>query len=121
MRLTNRMKPGARTLFIGMLTMLLVFSVFACPLWMGLFDQCKMPCPKESSTSHCPMTVCQLSSPYLAGDSGLQFPVFQALVAEHIPAVVWTSAQRAERAEAKDASPPGQGNPLFLRSHSLLI
>jgi hypothetical protein len=118
----NGMKTGVKTLVIGVLAGFLVISALACPLWMGSLNQCNMPCPKESSSQKCPLTICQLSSPYLAADVAAHVPVLRELPAEPIIApILRTSLGIAESVQQDDGAPPGLTGPLFLRTHSLLI
>lgn len=122
MRLIGRMKSGTQALFIGFLAGVLVMSVLACPLWMGSLSQCKMPCPKENSSQHCPLTICQLSSPYLAADVSAHAPLLRELAAEPIVSPIpLTSLGIIESVQQDDGAPPGPTRPLFLQTHSLLI
>lgn len=53
MRLMSGVKLGVQTFAIGTLAFILTFGVFARPIWMSMHGECKVPCPKNSS-SHCP-------------------------------------------------------------------
>jgi hypothetical protein len=89
---------------------------------MGLQNDCKMPCPKESRSQQCPLTICQLSSPYLASDPGVYVTALTELPAGPIVSpVLWVSVDIAESVRDQDAAPPGLLGPLFLRTHSLPI
>jgi len=122
MRLTSRMKSGSQALFIGVLTGLLMMSVFACPLWVGSLNACKMPCPEEGSVQHCPLAICHLSSPYLAANVIAHTPRLRELAAEPIvPAISLTSPGTVESVQQDDGPLPGPSPPLFLQTHSLLI
>jgi hypothetical protein len=122
MRLTGRMKSGAQAMLIGALAGLLIISVLVCPLWMGSLEQCKMHCSKESSSHQCPLTVCQLSSPYLASDASAHSPLLMELPAEPITSpILSTSLGSVAPVHQDDGTPPGLSGPLFLRTHSFLI
>ena len=120
MRLTSRMKPGVHTFAIASLAVMLTLAVFACPLWMLLQDDCNMPCPKDAS-SNCPLTVCELSSPYLAA-AGIHASVLKIAPAEHVnvPLLLsWTVTR--DSILSNDSGPPGHLGSIFLNIHSLRI
>jgi hypothetical protein len=116
------MKSGSQTLFIGVLTGLLLISVLACPVWMSSLSHGNMPCPNEGSSQHCPATICQLSSPYLTASVNAHAPLLKELPAKLIISPVLTiSLGIAEPTQQEDAAPPGLSGPLFIQTHSLLI
>ena len=117
-----RMKSAAQALFVGSLVAILMLSVLACPVWMGSHDKCNMPSPEQSSSGPCQLTICQLSSPYLASHADENAPVLSDISAEQIVLPgLWTSVEDTQLAGWEDVPPPGAGGPLFLRTHSLLI
>ena len=121
MHLMNRMKSGAHAFAIATLGLTLTFGVFACPLWMSLNGECKMPCPKGAA-SHCPPTVCQLSSPYLGSPNSIPVLVLRIIPAEHVyvPLLSRSTATR-ELTLSDDSGPPGHLGSIFLDTHSLRI
>ncbi len=116
------MKLGLRALLIVAFAAMLATSALTCPLWMGPMSQGGMPCSDQSSQSApCPPTVCQASSPYLAAHAS-HVPIPQVLPLEVVDSttvcIVCNSAELIRRYEGK---PPGLSDPLYLRTHSLLI
>jgi hypothetical protein len=119
----ERMKLGIRALLIIAFATILATSALACPLWLCPMSQGGMPCSDQSSQSvPCPPTVCQASSPYLASHASTHVPIPQVLPAEVVDTttvcIVYSSADLIRRYEGK---PPGLSDPLYLRTHSLLI
>jgi hypothetical protein len=119
----ERMKLGIRALLIIAFAAILATSALACPLWTCPMNQGGMPCSDQSSQSvPCPPTVCQASSPYLTSQATTHVPIPQVLPVEVADTatvcVVCNSADLIRRHEGK---PPGLSDPLYLRTHSLLI
>ena len=117
------MSLGIRALLVVVFAAILATSALACPLWMCPMSQDGMPCPDESGQSApCPAAVCQASSPYLASHASTHAPIPQVLFAEVVDTatvcIVCNSPDLIRRYEGK---PPGLGDPLYLRTHSLLI
>jgi hypothetical protein len=116
------MKSAVQVLFIIVLSGTLATSALACPVWMGLMSGGDMPCFSPGTPEECPVSICLLSSPYLASHVSTHVPLLQELG----PAVVdslllLTSSQNFEPTQEDDGAPPGPSGPLFLRTHSLLI
>ena len=119
----RRMKLGFKALVIVLFAAILASSVLACPLLVCPMSQDGMPCPDQSGQSApCPATVCEASSPYLASHVSTHMPIPQMLPAEVVGMatvrIVCSSADLIRRYERK---PPGLSDPLYLRTHSLLI
>jgi hypothetical protein len=123
MRFMNWMKSGSQVLLIGALGGLLMTFWFACPLAMGIQTGHDMPCSENHErTPDCPYSICQASSPYLAGQSHADARVLQELPgAIFAPAVDWTSVGKSVTVAHEYNAPPGQSSRLFLNTHSLLI
>lgn len=117
------MKLGFKALLIVAYAAILATSALACPLRTCSMSPDGMPCQDQSGqSSPCPATVCQASSPYLASDAGTHERIPQIVSAQVVEAVtvciVCNSPDLIRRNEGK---PPGLGDPLYLRTHSLLI
>jgi hypothetical protein len=118
----ERMKLGVRALLIVAFAAILATSSLARQLWTCPMSQDGMPGSDQSSQSApCPPTVCQASSPYLAAHAS-HVPIPQVLPLEVVDIttlyIVCNSAELIRRYEGK---PPGLSDPLYLRTHSLLI
>lgn len=121
MRLTSRMKPGVHTFAIASLAVVLALAVFACPVWMLLQDDCSMPCPKDAS-SNCPLTVCELSSPYWASATSVHPSGLKIVPAEHVAVpLLLSSTGTRDLVLLNDSGPPGHLGSIFLNTHSLRI
>ena len=109
-------------LFAMVLASAVAFGALACPLWVASRTQADMPC-SEAGGAHeqCPIVICLASSSYVAAESGAAVPITRLLgelpngLATRTPPLVAQASQRDRE------SPPGDGPPLFLRIHSLLI
>jgi hypothetical protein len=120
-RLKGWMKRSPAML-VAVLGIVLAMGVIACPLWMSLASE-NTSCTKHSNLpEQCPMSICQISAPYLAPDvsadvvlpsewvNGAVSPVGNA------PLPTGTIPVRLNL-----GSPPHPNSPLFIQTHSLLI
>ena len=115
-------KFGAQAIAIGILAGILVIGALACPLWMGAHRSCDMPCSNQTKApTHCPITICQASSSYLASDAGHNLPPLTALANAVVPIVLLPSRGNDAAIRRDDGGPPGFNRPLFLQNRSLLI
>lgn len=117
------MKLRLRALVIVAFAVILAMGALACPLWTCPMSQGGMPCPDQSNPSApCPLTVCEASSPYLAPHASAHVPIPQVLPVQVVDTAtdctVCNSADLVRRYEGK---PPGLSDPLYLRTHALLI
>ena len=122
-RPTMQMSLGLRALVVIALAAILATSALACPLRTCPMSPDGMPCQDQSGrSSPCPATVCQASSPYLTSDASTHEQILQIVSAQVVETVtvciVCNSPDLIRRNEGK---PPGLGDPLYLRTHSLLI
>lgn len=117
----KRMKSGAQVLFVFALVGILATSGLACPVWMSQGD---MPCSKPGNPEKCPISICQLSSPYLTTHVAAQLTPLRDLgpITVDSPHALRPIAVRSpELNRTDDGAPPGPAAPLFLLTRSLLI
>lgn len=123
MRQRKRMKLSIKAPLVVAFVAILATSALACPLWMCPMGQGGMPCSDQSNPSApCPPTVCEASSPYLASHASAHVPIPQVHPVQFVDAAtvctVCSSANLTRRYEGK---PPALSDPLYLRTHALLI
>jgi hypothetical protein len=125
-RQMKRMKSGIQAVLVVVLSGTLALSAVACPVWMGSFSQTDIPCSEQDGAGDgdkdCPPVICLANSSYLAPESDTNIPDSQQ-IADELSGTngVALNARSAERIHSDAEPPPGQGRPLFLRTHSLLI
>jgi hypothetical protein len=119
----QQMKWAVQALFIMVLAGTLATSALACPLLMGPMSQGDMPGSHQGDNpDQCQSSICQASSPYLDSHAGFHAPLLQELPAELlVSTLLWASLGIADLIKRDDGGPPGLSDPLFLRTHSLLI
>ena len=122
-RLKRRMNWVLRSLLVFVLAGALATSALACPLWLGSMSQHQMPCSNQSnSDGRCPVSVCQLSSPYLASHVSVDVPRLQELPVEIVDwSILGSAFAYADSLQLDDVAPLGLTGELFLRFRSLLI
>lgn len=122
LRLNSWMKP-APAMLVAILGIALSMGVVACPLWMSLASE-DMPCTKHGSLpEQCPISICQISSPYLASNVSAEeiLPVEAFTDAVH-PAILNVSLLvRVIPIQPADSARSHPSSPLFLQTHSFLI
>ena len=115
------MKSATQLFVIVVLAGTLATSALACPVSMGMMSDGSMPC-SQGTPEKCPISICLLSSPYVASHVSAHVPLLQELgpaAVESIPLLI--SFQSVEPSWDDHSGPPGPSDPLFLRTHSLLI
>lgn len=120
-RLNSGMKR-ARAMLVAILGIALSMGVLACPIWMSWASE-DMPCTKHSSLpERCPISICQISSPYLASNVSAQeiLPVEASTEAIH-PAILNMSLPVRVIPIQPDDNARLPSNPFFLQTHSFLI
>jgi hypothetical protein len=120
-RRRKRMNWGLRSLLVLVVAGALATSALACPLWMGSMGQPEMAC-SDQSNSGCPVSICQVSSPYLSSHDSAYAPLLQELPVEIVNwAILGSAFSSANSLRRDDVVPPGLTGELFLRFRSLLI
>ena len=122
-RLKKRMNWALRSLLVFVLTGALATSALACPLWMESTSRQGMPCSDQANPGgRCPVSVCQLSSPYLASHVSVDVAPLQELPIESLDCASLGSAfTNADSLRRDDPAPGGPSGELYLQFHSLLI
>jgi len=121
-RLIQRMRRGFRSSFVVVLAVALGTSALACPLRVASMNRQGMPCSRQDTRESCPVSICQLSVPYVATHVSIDAPVLPehpvSTVAVAIPGYLPGEGNLIQREEGP---PPGPNVALFLRFRSLLI
>ena len=121
-RLVNWMRSGVQLLFVAVLAGGLAMGAVACPLWMSSLSQDKTPCPKHTNSSDkCPLSICQVSSPYEISHIKAAVPVLIEMAAEAVDLIIVLSPEAAPVHQQNRGAPPGRDVPVFVQLHSLLI
>jgi hypothetical protein len=121
-RMAMPIRPIIGIALAGVLAIALAWSGIACPLWMSVASRGEGPCSEHNrpSPEQCPAAICAAGSPAVTSGGDVSFAMMEA--AEPVePAAAAAVPWVIRVAHPEDRPPPVFQQPLFLRSHSLLI